>query len=99
MKAYSKDVHKWYTGKSNKRIFESVKLLHKYCLNFYVRTIVIPNIVDADEVEKIAKFLSSIDANMLYRLYDFAPEQLENKLSRGPTEEEMVKAYNAARRH
>jgi pyruvate formate lyase activating enzyme len=99
LKAYSKDIHKWYTGKSNERILKAVKLLHKNGLNFYVRTIVIPNIVDADEVEKIAKFLSSIDVNMLYRLYEFAPEQLENKFSRKPTEEEMVKAYNAARKH
>jgi pyruvate formate lyase activating enzyme len=99
LKAYSKDIHKWYTGKSNERILKAVKLLHNHGLNFYVRTIVIPNIVDADEVEKIAKFLSSIDVNMLYRLYEFAPEQLENKLSRKPTEEEMVKAYNAAKKH
>jgi pyruvate-formate lyase-activating enzyme len=99
LKAYSKDIHKWYTGKSNERILKAVKLLHNHGLNFYVRTIVIPNIVDADEVEKIAKFLSSIDVNILYRLYEFAPEQLENKLSRKPTEEEMVKAYNAAKKH
>ncbi|MEM3640928.1 MAG: radical SAM protein [Candidatus Bathyarchaeia archaeon] len=99
LKAYSKGVHKWYTGKSNTRVLKAVKLLHKYGLNFYVRTIVIPNIVDAAEVEKIAKFLSSVDINILYRLYEFAPEQLENKISRKPAEEEMVKAYVAARKH
>jgi len=99
LKAYSKDIHRWYTGRSNKRILNAVKLLHKYNLNFYVRTIVIPNMVDAPEVEKIAKFLSSIDANILYRLYEFAPEQLEYKFSRKPTEEEMLEAYNAARRY
>lgn len=98
-KAYSKDIHIWYTGKSNERIFKAVELLHKYGLSFYVRTIVIPNIVDAIEIEKIAKFLSSVDVNILYRLYEFAPEQLGNKISRKPTEEEMVKAYSAARKH
>jgi pyruvate-formate lyase-activating enzyme len=99
LKAYSEDIHKWYTGKSNKRVLEAVKLLHKYNLNFYVRTIVIPNIVGAQEVERIAEYLSSIDANILYRLYEFAPEQLEYEFSRKPTEEEMLEAYNAARRH
>jgi pyruvate-formate lyase-activating enzyme len=99
LKAYSKGVHMWYTGKSNARVLRAVKLLHEYGLNFYVRTIVIPNIVDAAEVEKIAKFIGSIDENILYRLYEFAPEQLEYKLSRKPTEDEMVKAYNAARKH
>jgi len=99
LKAYSEDVHKWYTGKSNERVLRAVKLLHEHGLNFYVRTIVIPNIVDASEVEKIAKFLSSVDINILYRLYEFAPGQLEYKISRRPTEEEMLEAYNAARKH
>jgi len=99
LKAYSEDVHKWYTGKSNERVLKAVELLHEYGLNFYVRTIVIPNVVDASEVEKIAKFLSSIDPNILYRLYEFSPGLLEYKLSRRPTVEEMLEAYNAARRH
>ncbi len=99
LKAYSKGIHMWYTGRSNARVLRGVKLLHEYGLSFYVRTIVIPNIVDAAEVEKIAKFISSIDEGIPYRLYEFAPEQLEYKLSRKPTEDEMVEAYNAARKH
>jgi pyruvate formate lyase activating enzyme len=73
LKAYSEDVHRWYTGKSNERVLRAVKLLHEHSLNFYVRTIVIPNVVNASEVEKIAKFLSSVDVNIPYRLYEFAP--------------------------
>jgi pyruvate-formate lyase-activating enzyme len=99
LKAYSEDVHRWYTGKSNERVLRAVKLLHEHGLNFYVRTIVIPNVVDASEVEKVAKFLSSVDVNIPYRLYEFAPGFIDEKFSRRPTEEEMIEAYNAARKH
>ncbi|MGB9659012.1 MAG: radical SAM protein [Nitrososphaerales archaeon] len=99
LKAYTEEIHKWYTGKSNANVLRAVRLLHDYGLNFYVRTIFIPNIIDVPEIEKIAKFLSSIDKNILYRLYEFAPEQLDVKLSRKPTEEEMLKAFNIARKY
>lgn len=99
LKAYSEDVHRWYTGKSNERVLRAVKLLHEHGLNFYVRTIVIPNVVDASEVEEIAKFLSSIDPDIPYRLYQFSPELLEYKLSRRPAAKEMLEAYEVARRY
>jgi len=56
-------------------------------------------VVDASEVERIAKFLSSIDPDIPYRLYEFSPEVLEYKLSRRPTAKEMLKAYDVARRY
>ncbi|MGQ9718855.1 MAG: radical SAM protein [Nitrososphaerales archaeon] len=99
LKAYTNEIHKWYTGKSNINVLRAVRLLHDYGLNFYVRTIFIPNIIDVFEIEKIAKFLSSVDKNILYRLFQFAPEQLDVKLSRKPTEEEMLKAFDVARKY
>jgi len=99
LKAYTDEIHKWYTGESNINVLRAIKLLHAYGLNFYVRTIFIPNIVDIPEIENIAKFLSGVDKNILYRLYQFAPEQLDVKPSRSPTEEEMLKAYDAAKKY
>lgn len=52
LKAYTDEIHKWYTGKSNINVLRAVRLLHDYGLNFYVRTIFIPNIVDIPEIEK-----------------------------------------------
>jgi len=99
LKAYTDEIHKWYTGESNINVLRAVRLLHDHGLNFYVRTILIPGIVDVPEVEKIAQFLSRVDKNILYRLYQFAPERLDNKLSRKPTGEEMLKGFEAARKH
>ena len=100
LKAYSDEIHRWYTGKSNANVLRAVELLSKYGLNFYLRTIFIPGIVDLDEVEKIAKFLSQVDRNISYKIYQFAPEQANNNiLRRSPTREEMLTAGNIAKRY
>lgn len=99
LKACTDELHEWYTGKSNANVLKAVRLLHEHGMNFYVRTIFVPNIVDVSEIEKIAKFLRSVDEGILYRLYEFAPEQLDNELSRKPTEKEMLNAYNVAKKY
>ncbi|RJX15236.1 radical SAM protein [Candidatus Bathyarchaeota archaeon] len=99
IKMYDEKLHRWYTGKSNKNVLEAAKLLHKYNINFYVRTILMPGIVDHDEVERIAYFLSSIDRRIPYRIYEFAPSHAKIKVTRKPTLEEMVEAYHAAKKY
>jgi len=93
LKAYSDEIHRWYTGKSNANVLRAVELLNKYGLNFYVRTIFVPGIVDLDEIEKVAKFLSQIDRSIPYKIYQFAPEHTKNKLlEKSPNREQMLKA-------
>lgn len=99
IKAYTERIHADYTGKSNIRVLKAVKLLHEYNLNFYARTIFTPQIIDFGEIEKIAKFLSRVDRNIYYKIYQFAPEQLKEKVSRSPAYEEMQKAYSIAKRY
>ncbi|OIN97208.1 hypothetical protein AUJ66_04045 [Candidatus Desantisbacteria bacterium CG1_02_38_46] len=99
LKAYSDEIHKWYTGFSNENVLKAVRLLHKHNLNFYVRTIFIPDIMEFSEIEKIAKFLSSVDRNIQYRLYQFTPQYLDNKISRAPGEDEMLKNFEIAKKY
>lgn len=100
LKAYSGDIHKWYTGKSNSNVLKAVQLLSEYGLNFYVRTIYTPNMAESDEIEKIAKFLSHINKNIAYKIYQFAPEQTNSDiLLRRPTQQEMISAFNIAKRY
>jgi hypothetical protein len=57
-----------------------------------------PDIVDIDEIEKIAEFVSQIDKNVCYRIQQFSPIHGQN-LTRRPTFEEMLTAYNIARKY
>lgn len=99
IKAFSEDIHYWYTGESNKNVFKTVKLLHDYNVNFYVRTILMPGIVDVYEVEKIAKFLFSINPSIHYRIYEFDPKHAREPVSSKPSRNTMVQALNAAKRY
>jgi len=100
LKAYSDEVHRWYTGKSNTNVLRAVELLSKYGLNFYVRTIFIPGIVDIDEVQKIARFLSQVNRRISYKIYQFAPEHTRHKsLRESPTKEQMLRASATARNY
>jgi len=99
IKAYTKEIHADYTGKSNVCVLRAVKLLCENNFNFYVRTIFIPQIIGFEEIEKIARFLSRVDKNITYKIYQFAPEQLKRKTSRSPNREEMRKAYSIAQKH
>ena len=99
LKACNDEIHKWYTGKSNVNVLKAVQLLSEYDLNFYVRTIYTPNLVESNEIEKIAKFLSHVNKNITYKIYQFAPEQANSDISRRPTQQEMIRAFNIAKRY
>ena len=109
IKAYDEDIHIKYTGKSNTNVLKAVRLLAKYrdslhkdSPGFIVSTLYMPGIVDIDEIEKIAKFLSEIDKDVCYQIGQFLEQFLpprELNLTRRPTFEEMINAYNVARKY
>ena len=96
LKAYSEDVHKWYTGKSNKPVLRAIEKLNASRIELLVQTIYMPGSVDADEIEKIAKFLASLNQNIRYRINPFASVFAYEKVTRRPTLEEMERAYEIA---
>lgn len=99
IKAYTESIHISYTGKSNASVLRAVNLLNKYKFNFYVRTIFMPDLMEFEEIGKIARFISEVDRNINYKLYQFSTEHLSNKISRAPTKEEMEKAYSFAKKY
>ena len=99
IKAFSEDIHYWYTGRSNRNVLRAAKLLYDYSVDFYARTILMPGIVDVDEVEKIAKFLSSISPEIPYRIYEFDPSHARQPVARKPTLEEMASAFEASKKY
>jgi pyruvate-formate lyase-activating enzyme len=97
IKAYTRQLHIDYTGKDNVPVLKAARLLEECALSFYVRTIFTPDLMGFEEIEKIAKFIGSVNKNIPYKIYQFAPEQLGGKISRSPNDEEMRKAYAVAK--
>ena len=105
LKAYTNKIHKEYTGVDNTNILNAVSLLskygpklHKQSFPFVVRTVYMPDIFGLDEIEKIAKFLNKEEKNVCFRIQQFSPIH-GRKISRRPSFDEMLMAYNIARKY
>ena len=99
IKAYDSQSHLWYTGKSNAPVLKAAKNLIDAGIDLIVQTVYIPEIVEEDEIRKIASFLAGINPEMRYRINQFEPRFSHEKIARSPTEEEMMVAYEAASEH
>ncbi|MEM1545931.1 MAG: radical SAM protein [Candidatus Methanomethylicia archaeon] len=96
LKAFSNGIHQWYTGKDNENVLKAIKLLHDQNINFLIRTIFIPEVVDFNEIERIALFIAGISRNIPYRIYQFVPSP---GISRRPTRDEMIKALEIVKQY
>jgi len=99
IKAFSEDIHKWYTAKSNKPVLNAVRALNDTGIELLIQTVYMPGIVGEEEIEQIAGFLSSLNHNIKYRINPFAPTFAFEKITRRPTIEEIEHAYELASRH
>jgi len=99
VKAFSEDVHSWYTGKSSKPVLSAIERVNASGIVLLVQTVYMPGIVDAVEIEKIAQFLASVNKAIKYRINPFAPIFAYERVSRRPTLEEMERAYEVASRY
>lgn len=97
IKAYSDFIHKHYTGHSNKRSLENFKLLKGSKIELRAGTILIPDLIDVDEIERLSKFVASIDPNIELRIAAYVP--VPNTQWRSPTKEEMTRAAEIAGKH
>ncbi|MDI6707656.1 MAG: radical SAM protein [Candidatus Thermoplasmatota archaeon] len=95
IKACSNDLHKKFTGKSNIRVLKNFECAYNSKALLRAESILIPDMIDAEEIEKIAKFISSIDANIPYHIDAYLPV---NDLWRAPTIDEMKNAVDRARK-
>jgi pyruvate formate lyase activating enzyme len=96
LKAFSEEVHQWYTSKSNRPVLSAVKKLHATGIELLVQTVYMPGIVEVEEIEQIARFLASVNPDTKYRINPFAPSFAFERVTRRPTLEEMEHAYKVA---
>jgi pyruvate formate lyase activating enzyme len=99
IKAFSEDVHEWYTGKSNKPVLHAVRRLNDTGIELLIQTVYMPGIVDDEEIENLAIFLAGVNRGIKYRINPFAPTFAFEKVTRRPTIEELEHAYELASRH
>jgi pyruvate-formate lyase-activating enzyme len=68
LKAFDEKLHIDYTGHSNELILKNFKRIYESGVPMLAETVVIPGYIDAEEIEKLAKFVASLDPGMLYHL-------------------------------
>ena len=92
IKAYDPQAHKWLTGCSNDRILKLPEEILKRGFVLEVLSLYIPDLVETDQLGKIAETLKAVDPGIPFTILAFFPEH-KMKGFRSPTTEEMVDAY------
>ncbi len=73
IKAVSPDIHLEYTKKSNESILGHFKHLYETGIRLQAETVLIPGLVEKDEIVKIARFVASVNRNIPLRIDAFFP--------------------------
>jgi pyruvate-formate lyase-activating enzyme len=97
IKAYDDDTHRFYTGQTNRPVLDNFKLLSKSRIKLMAESIFIPGLIEYNEIERIARFIASVDPSISYRIDGFIP--INDTPWRAPSPEEMIKASEIAKRH
>ena len=99
IKAYNESIHRWYTGLSNRPVLKAARYLCESKLDFRVETVLMPGIVDVEEIDRIASFLAQIDPGIKYKVVKFAPGEAREKVTRRPSDEKIERAAESASKY
>jgi pyruvate-formate lyase-activating enzyme len=97
IKAYTDSLHREYTGKSNIEALANFISLYKSGAKLRAESIFIPEYIQNNEIEKIARFIGQVDKDIPYRIDAYLPAG-DNPWRR-PTNDEMKVAVSTAKRH
>lgn len=97
IKAEDPERHKWLTGSDNQLILQLPEEMLKRDFVVEVLSLYIPEVVDADELGRIGSALASVDPTIPFTILAFFPEY-KMKNFRSPTVEEIVRAYENAKK-
>ena len=96
IKAEDSDRHRWLTGCDNQWILQVPSEMLKRNFVLEVLSLYIPEVVEADELGRIAARLAALDTAIPFTILAFFPEHRMRGF-RSPTVEEMVRAYEVAK--
>ena len=97
IKAIEDTLHIGYTGKSNKRILRNFKLFNKSGILIRAESVLIPQLIEGDEIKTVASFIASVDRSIPYRIDSYVP--VPGTSWRQPSGEEIFKAVEQANEH
>jgi len=97
VKAYNEDIYLDYSGRSNKKVLRNLTKIYETGKKVQVETVLIPEYIDAKEVERVAQFVASINKDITFRVDAYFP--VPNCPWRAATNEEVEEAAALARNH
>jgi pyruvate-formate lyase-activating enzyme len=97
VKAYTPELHRDFTGKSNRKVLENFVSLYNSHVRLRSESILIPHYIDHQEIENIARFIASVDQKIPYRIDAYTP--VPSSPWRSPTKGEVERAVDAARKY
>ncbi|HEX77821.1 MAG TPA: radical SAM protein [Dehalococcoidia bacterium] len=97
IKAYNDHLHRRYTGQSNREALRNFKTLSRSGVRLRSESVFIPQFIDVEEIEAVARFIASVDKNIPYRIDAYIP--VAGGPWRKPLPQEMDLAQRVARKH
>jgi pyruvate-formate lyase-activating enzyme len=97
IKAVSPDIYKEYTSGDNSKSLANFKAIHRMGKRLQTEVLLIPGLIDAEEIEKVAQFIASVDPFITLRIDGYFP--LNGLGYRGATSEDVERAASLARKH
>lgn len=97
IKAYNDRLHMEYTGKSGQILRRNFRYLYDQGIELSASSVYIPDYVGEEEIEKIARFISSVDSKIPYRVIGYMP--VPGLKFRKPPYEEVERVANTAKRY
>ena len=97
LKAVDEQIHRAYTGVSNRAVLGNIKMLSRSEIDLVVESVLIPGYIDIDETENIARYIRSIDSEITFVILPYFKAG-GNPWPR-PTPLQMDEAARIARRY
>lgn len=98
IKAVTPEVFHAFTGRRDPwRLLENFKRYVQSPVLVRAESVLVPGLVDGEEIEKIAQFIAGIDPDIPYRIDAYLPHPGDS--FRAPTREELQRAKEIASRH
>lgn len=73
IKAFSEDIYRKYTGRSNKSALKNFAAIAKMGKNLHAEVVFIPDLIEADEIKKVAQFVASVNPEIPFRIDAYFP--------------------------